>query len=220
MQGLIATSGYAFPWIYRKGGFPSSEVEKEGFVPLLADEVGHCTAFYDPDRNAFVLGGLSEEEAVRFTAKAAKLMERGDSNWQALDLENETLFTLSNESLVRDIDSGVLTITTERFCSLSGEMEPGRVYQAGELGLASVSPIGAMAMASLDGLALSESKRFSVKMVTVAHNRGQRLDPVEDGPKPFILEDQGAAPCKHEGKPSVEPTRVSLSGKPLIEPDW
>jgi len=217
MQGLIAASGFAFPWIYREGGFPSGEVEKEGFVPLLADEVGNCTAFYDPGRNVFVLGGLSEEKAVRFTAKAAGLMERGDSDWQKIDLRNETLLTLSNESLIRDIDSGVLTISTERFCSLSGEMEPGRVYQAGELGLASVSPVGAIAMASLDSLTLSESRRFSVKMVTVAHNRGQRLDPVEDGPKPFLLEDQGAAPVQTEGKPSEEPTRVSLNGKPLIE---
>lgn len=217
IKGLIAASGYAFPWIYRQGGFPLKEVEKEGYVPLLADDISSCSAFYDPGRKVFVLGGLTEEEAVRFTAKAARRIERDDSDWQTLDLENDTLVTLSNESLIRDIESGVLTIATERFCSLSGELQPGRIYQAGALGVASISPIGAIALASLDGLKLSESKRFSLKMVTVAHNRGQRLDPVEDGPKPFILEDQGAAPVQTEGKPSEEPTRISLNGKPLIE---
>ena len=56
-------------------------------------------------------------------------------------------------------------------------------------------------------------------MVSLAQNRGQRLEKVEEGkgPAPFVLASVGDPPVQTLGKPSETPTRVMLDGKNILQ---
>jgi hypothetical protein len=77
-----------------------------------------------------------------------------------------------------------------------------------------------VAAVSLDGRPLAESRRFSVKMVTVARNRGQELTLVPEGQPgggKFVLAAEGNAPVQTLGAPCEVPTVVKVGGRPLVE---
>jgi hypothetical protein len=85
--------------------------------------------------------------------------------------------------------------------------------------VSSQSPIACITAFSLDGKPLEESEFLTLKMTTIAHNRGQILRPVkgEDAPGDYVLEFPGSAPVQTEGKQNAAPTIFSLGDKILVE---
>jgi len=220
-QGVLARSGYDFPWTYTEGGFPLDAVQQAGHEPVFPDEEqSRCQGMFDEQRNTLVLSRVSEGRAASVAGNFARWLSQGkqEALEESLEQDSDTCTALDGR-LVRDTQAGVLTIAGDRLCAVAGQLEPGKEYRAGALVVNPVSPIGAVVTASLDDRPLSRSRRFSVKMVTVAQNRGQMLTKVEDpgAPKPFVLEQGGAPPVQTLGKGSDTPTRVFLDGRTIVE---
>ena len=219
-KGLLAQSGYDRPWIYRQGGFPTDAVKAAGYVPVLEEaQAEACKAFYDANRNALVLGDVTERQATQLSAAFAERLRAGAADFADLTAEPRTELVALDGRLARDAESGLLRIATERFCALAGELEPGKPLKAGVLSVESVSPIGTVVAASLDGLPLAQSRRYAIKMATVAQNRGQQLNPVDDpaAPQKYVLDHPGAAPVQTLGQSSEKPTRVFVGDRPVVE---
>ena len=219
-EGMLATSGYDFPWIYNEEGFPVNEVEKSGFRPvILNEEKSICKGFLDPNRNVVVLSDVSENDAYKVTKQFSVWLTKSGNNFDvSLDEENHLLSSL-NDKIVRDTKEGRLTISSEKMSVISGEWEVGQEYAAGDLSFQSVSPKGTIVTLSLDDKPLKESRKIAIKMVTVAKNRGQLLTKVEgeDIPQPFVLADNGNPPIQTDGKLSDVPTKVAINGKTMVE---
>jgi len=233
-ENLLAAAGYDFPWVRRPDGFPLQEVAAAGFLPaIVASAPGGageaerlCRAFYDPARRNLALGPVTEEEAFFAIARFLQEPERDAPALAALAAPLEGEWKTLDGRFLRDPERGVIRIAAERFCAVAGEIgpreggaEPG-AWSAGALRIECVSPIGAVVAASLDGAPLASARRYSVKMATVAHNRGQKLVRAEDAGQqgaPWVLTDLGAPPVQTEGKPSEAPTRVWIGGEPLLD---
>jgi len=132
---------------------------------------------------------------------------------------NLPLLKSEDGSLARDTNKGYAYINTSSFLCLQGEIEPYKEYSAGKMKVLSSSSVALIVMASLDGKPLEQSDHFSLKMATVAINRGQRLDPMKDADNNdrYLLVNLGAPPVQTMGKPADKPTSISLDGKPLLD---
>lgn len=130
-----------------------------------------------------------------------------------------TLLKSEEGTLARDTALGYSYINTPSFLCLQGELEPYKEYTVGGLKVVSASSVASVVIASLDNKPLTQSDHFSIKMATVAVNRGQRLDPVKENGKEerYVLVNLGAPPVQTQGKPIEKPTSISLNGTPLIE---
>jgi hypothetical protein len=220
-EGLLWQSGYRDEWIYRGESFPVEPVKKAGFVPLPLDQEGaFCKAFYDPERENVVLASVSEMEAYQVARGFARWLAEGKlAPPEAIIAPIPEQYEVIQGDLVRDVENGILKINGSEICALAGELPVGQTLTVGPLEVQSISPIGAVAAMALDGKPLEESEVFSVKMVTVAENRGQRLIPVDEegAPKPYVLDNNGLSPVQTQGKASEEPTRVFLGEEPVVD---
>lgn len=219
-EGLLAQSGYDYPWIYNEEGFSVEQVHLAGFTPLLHEpESAFCKGFYDSARNNVVLANVDEDEVAHVANRFAEYLSQEGRNLAELIRNRSGVLSALDGDLVRDTEKGVLSFAGERICMVGGELESGREYQAGALRVQSVSPIGTVVATSLDGQPLASSRRFAIKMATLAQNRGQRLVKVEDPdiPTPFMLDDRGASPVQTLGVPSDTPTRVKIAGRTIVE---
>lgn len=125
--------------------------------------------------------------------------------------------TSLDQSIVRRTGEGRLEVGTPRACAVAGELPRGTEVQAGALGVRSASEVGAVMAVSLDGLPLAQSRRYVVKMVTVAQNTGQKLMKApEKAPADYVLMERGVAPVRTDGVLSRIPTVVRLEGTPLV----
>ncbi len=222
-EGVLVQSGYNFPWIYQEGGFPVDAVKGEGFAPFLVDEEGSCGAFFDAKRNVVVLGDVDEDTAMRVTRVFADQWDAEKKDFSSVaEMKEEGVLRAADGQIVRDVENGLLTIATETVCAVTGELPTDRAIAAGAMEVRSVSPIGAVVAAALDGKALSASRLVAIKMVTVAQNRGQdlvKVDPEKypNAPGTLALGNYGAVPVQTLGVASEEPTRVRVGGKTLVE---
>lgn len=217
-EGLLRASGYDHSWIYAAETFPADQVRQAGFEPILPDGPA-CRGFYDAKRNSIVLAQMSEQDAADAARHfAARLRDGKPGFGSALDPEPEQWTTLDG-ALVRDTKEGVLRIAGKRLCAIGGEFAPDKEYTAGVLRVKSASPIATVAAVSLDGRPLEQARRLAIKMVTVAQNRGQRLEKVEESgaPSPYVLASVGDPPVQTLGKPAETPTRIAIGDRNYVE---
>jgi len=131
-------------------------------------------------------------------------------------LQNGT-YTSTTGQLIRDSSAGRMLIDAPRLAAVAGELQLEPAVSAGALSVASASEIGTVMAISLDGLPLAQSKRYVVKMVTVAENTGQSLVQAAPGAAaPYVLATRGQGPVLTRGMASVNETVVSLNGSPLV----
>lgn len=118
--------------------------------------------------------------------------------------------------IVRNTRRGVLTVASPRYVSVAGELAAaGNVY-AGKWCVSTATPVGALTALSLDGKPLSVSRRYLIKMVSVAENAGQQTVAAPAGsPGPRKLVSWGTAPVKTCGMPG-KVTRVVVAGRTLL----
>jgi hypothetical protein len=125
------------------------------------------------------------------------------------------VYTSATGEIVRRLRDGRLEVETPQTCMIAGELPPTPVT-AGALTVESVSPVGAVVAQSLDGLPLSRSRRYIVKMVTVAENSGQDLELTPPGSvTDYVLRKRGEAPVVTDGQASSKNTVVKLNGRVL-----
>lgn len=111
---------------------------------------------------------------------------------------------------------GRITVATPRTCVVAGELT-GEKMSAGKMVVQTSSPVGAVAAQSLDGQPLENSRHYLVKMVTVAENTGQKLNPTPPGaPSTHILDQPGLPPVLTFGTPSDRGTTVVLADSEVV----
>ncbi len=123
-------------------------------------------------------------------------------------------YTSSSGQIERRTGQGLLRIQAPRLVTLAGELPD--TAQVGPLEYSGTSPVGAVLAVSLDDEPLESSQRFLIKFVSVAENTGQSLIPVQGGPAPLMLDQNGTAPVLTRGQPAPTPTRIRWNGKPLL----
>jgi hypothetical protein len=127
----------------------------------------------------------------------------------------EGVYRSLNGQITRDTERGRVTIATPRTCVVAGELSADMT--AGSFNISSSSPIGAVALQSLDNEPLERSQHYVVKMVTVAENTGQKLSPTPpNAPAPFVLDQPGKAPVLTQGAPSEKATIVKMGDTELV----
>ncbi len=116
---------------------------------------------------------------------------------------------------------GRLEVSTPTLAILSGELEPGHLYEIGCLHVSTPNRFATIIAYSLDGLPLSRSKHRIVKMVTRAENSDELLERApKDAPAPWQLTTPGTGPVWTFGSSSLSPTKVwigaqRVNGKPM-----
>lgn len=121
------------------------------------------------------------------------------------------------KQIVRNTKTGMLTLASPTVAGVCGELPVGRPVYAGPFALISQSPIAAFMAVSLDGLPLSKSKNYVVKMVTKAQNTDQKLNAAPPGsPGKLFLADWGHAPVITLGRKSSSPLILKRNGKTIL----
>ncbi len=126
--------------------------------------------------------------------------------------------------ITRYSHEGRLEVSTPTLAILSGELEPGRVYDVGSLHISTANRFATIIAYSLDGLPLARSKHRVIKMVTRAENNEELLERApKDAPAPWQLTTAGLAPVMTFGGQSLAPTKVwiepqRVNGKPISLP--
>ncbi len=119
---------------------------------------------------------------------------------------------------------GRLEVSTPTLAILSGELEPGHLYDVGSLHVSTANRFATIVAYSLDGLPLARSRHRVIKMVTRAENSEEQLDRApKDAPAPWQLTTAGAGPVVTFGSGSIAPTKVwiepqRVNGKPVPLP--
>lgn len=174
---------------------------------------------YDGLRKNLIFGRLPWDEVVRLalgvmhhwyeTPMSAKEYARG-------------LLVSDTGELIRDTRRGLMAIDTPLVQAVQGRLTTGTVIgtPSGGLEILSQSPVGAVAALSLDGEPLDDSRRFLVKMVTVAENRKQLLEPATHPAMKgrLVMAVEGGTPIVTKAMPLEDrATLVRLNGRPLVE---
>jgi len=127
-------------------------------------------------------------------------------------------YTSSHGQIVRDSNQGRLLLQSPTLLCVAGEIGQQSVQIPNGFQLTTQTPIGALVVLSLDGLELAQSRRWTIKMVSVAENTGQKLIPSKrKSPASLVLDDPGSAPVVTLGKLVSQGTRIKLwNGEELI----
>lgn len=123
-------------------------------------------------------------------------------------------FVSDTREIVRDEERELLVVNTPTFQVIAGALENASAA-TGRMSVRSSSPIGAVCWLSLDGRGPEDSRRWVLKMVTIALNTGEQksLHVGERERAIFALDDPGAAPVVTAGQPGGSATTVELVGR-------
>ncbi|MGM0493194.1 MAG: hypothetical protein ACQER1_09615 [Armatimonadota bacterium] len=220
--GTTPAQSVVFEWggtLYESGarverathpGFSLQEVRNhEHYRPI---GVGGTRAFglRDMRRNNWVYHALQPEDKLRATLDA--LGQLYDERISHDYLETER-FISDTRQIVRDEGTELIMVNTPTFQAIAGALEKaGRA--TGRMAIRSSDTIGAVCWLSLDGRGPEESRRWMLKMVTIALNTGEEksLHVGERERAIFALEGAGSAPVTTLGQPVSGGTTVTLGG--------
>jgi hypothetical protein len=134
---------------------------------------------------------------------------------------NETPLRRAGDVIVRDTVNGMMFIDTAQTAVIQGTLPVGKeiATPSGVLRVSSQSPFAVFVAQALDGEPLKNSKRYVIKMVTVAGNRSQLLRPSTHPQMTDyqVMVTEGTTPIVTNGRRSEEASRVWLDGKPLLD---
>ncbi|MFB3895996.1 MAG: beta-galactosidase [bacterium] len=200
-----------------KFGFDADEGSLAGYQPMGLDKNRKIAyGFYDPRRDNLILAESNPEGIQRF---AVDLIQR----WYNIPITHKTLesgiYPSDTKELTRDTKEGRLLIDTDKTQVIQGSFNPGQLYKTGKLEVSSQSPFGVIIATSLDNQPIATAKKVLVKMVTIAENRGQKLEPASSAEMAgkYLLSAAGCSPIQTWGKWSNSATEVTLNGIRLID---
>lgn len=193
-------------------GFSLREVEANPDYRPIGRGADGIRAFglRDMRRNNWVFHALAPEDKLRATLDAfGQLYDERISH----DYLETGRFVSDTRQIVRDEEHELLVVNTPTFQAIAGALEAaGRA--TGRMSVRSSSSIGAVCWLSLDGRGPDESRRWLLKMATIALNSGEEksLHVGERERAIFALDAAGAAPVMTLGQPVGDGTRVAFNG--------
>jgi|LSQX01.1.fsa_nt_gb hypothetical protein len=215
----------AFEWggtLYRAGartthathpGFSLRDVEANPQLRVIGRSTDGSRAFgmRDMRRDTWIYHALEPEDKLRAVLDAyGQLHDERVSH----EYVQSNRFISDTRQIVRDEDAELIVVNTPTFQAVAGALEmAGRA--TGRMSLRSASPIGAVCWLSLDGRGPDESRRWVLKMVSLALNSGEEksLHVGERERAIFSVVSPGQAPVVTLGQLSSAGTTVSLGGQ-------
>ena len=193
-------------------GFSLREVEAhEQYRPIGRSADGsRAFGLRDMRRSNWVYHSLQPEDKLRATLDAyGQLYDERISH----DYLENARFISDTRQIVRDEDAEVLAVNTPTFQSIAGALGGGELA-TGRMTVDSDDSIGAVCWLSLDGEGPDTSRRWVLKMVTIALNTGEEksLHVGERERAIFALDEPGEAPVTTLGEPVAGGTTVGFNG--------
>jgi hypothetical protein len=203
--------------IETKFAFKADEGTLAGFQPMGLDASRRVAyGFYDPKRENLILAESNPNDILKF---AVDLMQR----WYNIPITHNTLasgiYPSDTKELTLDTKEGRLLVDTDKTQVIQGGFAPDKIYKTSRMEIVSQSPFAVIVATSLDNQPIATSKKLLVKMVTVAENRGQKLEPATTPAMAgkFVLAAFGSSPVQTLGKWVDTPTSISLNGNKLVD---
>jgi hypothetical protein len=168
----------------------------------------------DMRRNNWVYHALQPEDKLRATLDAfGQIYDERISH----EFVKSGRFISDTRQIVRDEPNELLVVNTSTFQAIAGALGAADLA-TGRMNVRTDSPIGAICWLSLDGRGPDESRRWVLKMTTLAMNTGEEkaLHVGERERAIFALNAAGSAPVLTSGEPSATGTSVSFNGNDPI----
>ncbi len=178
---------------------------------------GAALGVRDLAHNRYYFKSLPDDWALRAAVDALGQVTGDESlSHRALDAG---LLSADDGHLIVDRGDNVLFISTDQVAALAGDLG-GKALRAGPLAVTTDTPTAAVVWLNLDSRPPAESTRWLLRMVSVAVNTGQDVQPDHDdrfGPVARLVK-PGGLPILTLGKAGGH-TSISLAGHPLINLD-
>ncbi len=194
-------------------GFSLSEIESnDQYRPIGRGGDGRrAFGVRDLRRNNWIFHTLEGEDKLRATLDAfGQLYDERISH----EYVDSNRFISDTREIVRDEGRELLVINTPTFQVIAGALQHS--HQAtGRMAARSETPIGAICWLSLDGLGPEESRRWLLKMVSIALNTDEEksLHARERDRSIFAIDAPGDGPVITRGEPDRAGTTVDLGGE-------
>lgn len=199
--------------------FTAESLRKARLHPVgeAADGSGAMGGYHELRKN-LVLGKLPPALVPRFAVDMARHLYETPMTHKDLDAG---LWLADTGEIVRDTRAGRLFVQSPMAAVVQGQLTTGSAVSlpGGALEVNSLSPIASVVALPLDGKPLLESDYFLVKMVTVAENRKQLLEPAAHPAMQgkFVMTTEGGSPIVTHGRPrSDDWTVVSIGGEEIV----
>lgn len=192
-------------------GFSLREVEATERYRPIGEGADGIRAFglRDMRRNNWVYHALQPEDKLRATLDAFGQLYDERISHDYLETER---FVSDTRQIVRDEGAELLVVNTPTFQAIAGALETAD-RATGRMSVRSDSTIGAVCWLSLDGRGPDESRRWVLKMVTIALNTDEdkSLHVGERERAIFALEAAGSPPVTTLGEPVSGGTAVAFN---------
>jgi len=192
--------------------FDSTAVKQRGCQPI---HIGSSyVGFYVLQKKVAILLSKDADDLI----EVAKRMSFGIVSRSAMLPHNSKGFTSSGE-VQFDTMNGTLFICAPEFESAAGEFIPYKPYSLNTFKYTPSTSISAFAVTSLDGNRLKNSSKFIFKIATTAHNRGEKLVPINPGTAAggFALVNNGLYPIQTDGIAVDAPAIVTRNNQKIVE---
>lgn len=182
-------------------------------IGVSADE-RYCFGIRDMLHKRYVFGSLDEGTKLRAALDALGQLYGGGIGHGQVD---RRCFSSDTGELIVDHAAGVLWVNAPLCASISGELADSEARSSGPLTVRTDTPLAACVWQSLDGREAEASRRWVLKLVSIARNTGQqvRVHLEKKDQRILALDAAGREPVITAGMPSDRPTVLSLSGRTL-----
>jgi len=208
------------PW----PAFDVAAVRAQNFDPIGIESSGRaCYGFFDPSRRNMVFKSLRARNATRVALDLLRIVEQSEGHTGGVEIghkfvENRRYVSDTGE-LVRDETAGVLLVDALAVQACAGALARNTKTKTSVIALDSRAPIGVLLAITFDHKPVPESRRFVIKLVTVAVNTGEskRIHQHRAQGLFYALDDPGEPPVRTCGQLSTKPTVVAVGDRPLVE---
>lgn len=174
-----------------------------------------CLGFRDMKRRNYVFRKLGAVNELRVALDAIGQLYDDPVSHRMVD---NNRFASDTGQVRRLVDAELLVLNAPLTQGFAGSFAKTALLKTSGLELSTPTPFGALVWVSLDGKPIASSQRWSLKMVTMAANSGEEKNLHHSNAEKTIyaLTALGKAPIDTFGKPSTEPTTITMNGKPLL----
>ncbi len=194
-------------------GFLLRAIEADPNYRPIGRSVDGTRAFglRDMRRNNWVYHALEAEDKLRATLDAFGQLYDERISHKYVDTGR---FVSDTREIVRDEAAELLVVNTPTFQAIAGALA-GAERATGRMTVRTSSSIGALCWLSLDGEGPEDSRRWVLKMLTIALNEDEQksLHVGERERAIFALDAVGQAPVVTLGQPTSSGTTVKLVGR-------
>ena len=191
--------------------FDLAQLQSKGLTPLGANGKT-ARGFWDANKKRLVYAQLDE---AGVWGAALEALQKSDALAPRNVASAETILRADTGQVMRDVARGRLAVEAPQVQILAGNLE-GSTGFAGGLTVKNARE-GALVALSLDGLPLSQSRRYVIKMTADAENVDQKVgrDPrfLNNPNGQWKVEAIGDGPVDTPGFSMAQPIEIGLNGK-------